>query len=310
MARIVQITIPSERTAELTGTFGKLDGLIGMHVERGISVQPPGDVVTIEITNDALHPLLRSLREADIGRDGTSSVTTNEPRSVVSSPNARALERESSEASWEEMDFTLAKEGSMTVNGLLMMAASGLIAAVGVSTGSVHLVAGAAIIAPGFAPITRCALGIVARSGVWRIALLDLLKAYTALVAAAAAGALLLEAAGHSPLDGKGTYLLPSELFNYWTSFTLPSLLVSTAAGVAGAVLIAADRSVLTAGVLVALSLIPAASIAGVALVMGDLETASLGALRWLADVVLVILTSLVILTWDRVRTQRRTAFV
>lgn len=306
MARTVQITVPSDRTDELVEQLHTLDDLIGLRVLRGASLKPKGDVVSVEVTNFSLHPLMRLIEEAGLVRDGKGSVTTSEPRSLISTPHARLIAHDSSEASWEEMDMILAKEGNMNANGLLLMATSGITAAVGMATGTLHLVIAAAVVAPGFEPIVRFVLGLVSRGARWKQALLATLKAYGVLAAASAATAWLLQAAGRTPLGGSGTYMPPDELLAYWTSFTLPSLLVSTAAGVAGTVLIEADRATLTAGALIALALIPTASVAGLGFGMGDWQLGALGALRWLTDVGLVVVTAFIILVWKRAHVQRR----
>ena len=53
MPRRVEITVPSDRTDALLERVGGLGGLIGVRIQRGISRQPEGDVITLEITNAA-----------------------------------------------------------------------------------------------------------------------------------------------------------------------------------------------------------------------------------------------------------------
>lgn len=82
--------------------------------------------------------------------------------------------------------------------------------------------------------------------------------------------------------------------------------MVTSLAGAAGALLIDTNRAILTAGVMVALALVPGAAIAALAVVSGGLEVAASGALRWAVEVSLVLLTSLLVLFWKRSRVQRR----
>jgi uncharacterized membrane protein len=87
-------------------------------------------------------------------------------------------------------------------------------------------------------------------------------------------------------------------------------LIVTTAAGAAGAILIATDRAVLTAGVMVGLALVPGAAITGLAAASGEFGLAWSGALRWLVEVAIVMAASLVVLSWKRRSVHRRPALV
>lgn len=171
-----------------------------------------------------------------------------------------------------------------------------------------HLVIGAMVVAPGFEPLTRMALGIVAGScGAARRGVIDTARGYAALILGAAAAGLVLRAAGEASPGGDSSYLQPETLISYWTHPTLQSLLVSAAASVAGAVLIAAHRTVLTAGVMIALALVPSATIIGMAVVWARMDLVARGAGRWLIEMALVVVLSAVVLLWKRLRGHRRT---
>lgn len=76
---------------------------------------------------------------------------------------------------------------------------------------------------------------------------------------------------------------------SYWSSVTLAGTLVAVVAGVAGALLVNANRAVLTAGVMVALALVPGAALVGLGIIAGDGALARDGALRWLHDALIVV---------------------
>jgi uncharacterized membrane protein len=211
-----------------------------------------------------------------------------------------------SEATWEEMEVVIAKNSNATANALLVMAISGVLATIGIATNALHIVVGAMLIAPGFQPIVRIALGIVGKNGAWRRGISHTLQGYLALAGGAAGTALFLQAIGRSPLASEASYLPEGVLISYWTSITVPSLVVTSVAGVAGALLIATNRAILTAGVMVALALVPGAAIAALAIVSGDFDVAASGALRWLTEPGLVLLASMVVLFWKRSRVHRR----
>lgn len=310
MPRNVQITVPSERTDHLVAEIRGLEDLIGLQVQRGISIYPPGDVVSVSLATSALHELMRLLDQIGLGHDASVSAMSSDPLSMIAAPQAETLTADVSEATWEEMELTIAHESNMTVNGLLLMAASGILAAVGISTNAVHLVIGAMAIAPGFEPISRISLGVVAGGRGWRRGLADAAKGYVALAFAAGLTALALQAMGTPALGGKPTYLATGVLTSYWTSVTVPGLIVAAVASAAGAILLTAHRSILTAGVMIALALIPTAAIAGMAVAVGELEVAGGALLRWGIDVAAVALFSALVFLWKRFRVQRRkTAF-
>jgi hypothetical protein len=306
MPRSVQITVPPQQTDALVDEIKALEGLIGLRVQRGISIQPPGDIITLEITTAALHNLMRLLDRFGVGADASSSAVTSHPQSIVSAAHARVISQDSSEATWEEMELTIGHESNMTVNGLLLMAIAGIVAAIGISTDTLHLVIGAMVIAPGFEPISRIALGVVAQGEGWRRGLVDTAKAYVVLVISAGVTALLLQAMGIAPLGGNATYLAEGSLVSYWTNITGNAIAASAAAAIAGALLLSANRSVLTAGVMIALALIPTAALAGMALVAGDLNLVGQALLRWAIDLALVALLSLVVFQWKRAALQQR----
>lgn len=310
MPRRVEFTVPSEKTEALVERVSAMEGLIGLRVQPGISREPKGDVVTVEITNRGLPELTRLLGEQGAGRSSTASFSTSEPISIVSASSAEEILHDVSEATWEEMEVVIAKNSNATATALLVMAISGIIATIGIATNALHVVVGAMLIAPGFQPIVRIALGIVGRSGAWRRGISHTLQGYLALAAGAAGTALFLQAIGKSPLGGEASYLPEGVLISYWTTISVPSVVVSFVAGAAGALLIATNRAILTAGVMVALALVPGAAIAALAAVSGAFDLAAIGALRWLMEAGLVLLTSTLVLLWKRSRVHRRSTMM
>lgn len=306
MPRTIDVTAPTEKTDQLVGDIKQLQGLIGLRLQRGASLQPPGDVITIETTNRSLPTLMQLLERHGAGRESGLSITTSAPISVISPSSASAIVSDVSESTWEEMEIVMAKESNMTVNAMLVMAISGILAAIGIATNALHIVIGAMVIAPGFEPITRLSLGVMAQGEAWQRGLSDTAKGYVALIVGAALATVVLRLLGQSPLGGEASYLPARVLISYWTTITASSLIVTAVASAAGALLIATNRSVLTAGVMIALALVPAAAITGMALVSGDMALAGQGALRWGIDVGLVAILSALVLLWKRARVQRR----
>jgi hypothetical protein len=309
MPRSVRVTVPPAQTDALVNEIKSLHGpigLIGLRVQRGISIQPEGDVVSVEVSNRGLPALLRVLSKQGIGSEPGSSIGTLQPQSVVAPSHKDLIVADASEATWEEIESTLARESNMAANALFLMAAAGSIAAVGICRDALHLVVGAVLISPGFEPLSRIALGVVAGSGAWRRGLADTGKGYLALGAGAAATALVLRALGYPPLGGRPSYLPAGSLLHFWTSVTTPGLIVSAVAGAAGTVLISANRAILTAGAMIALGLVPSAAITGMALITGNFGSAGKGMIRWSVEAAFVCAFSALVYWWKQVRVHRR----
>lgn len=233
-------------------------------------------------------------------------ITTSDPLSVVSGTMMDRISRDSSESSWEEMDLLMAKESNMSVNALLLMAISGVFAVAGLTSGALELVLAAMTIAPGFEPLARISLGVVTNRRSVRSGICDTAKGYAALIAGAAATMLALRFLGVTPAAVSSAYLPAEALLAYWTSTSAQSVLVAAAAGIAGSLLIVTNRSMLTAGVMLAVSLIPTAAMAGMALAWADAALFAKALGRWGVQAGLIIVFSLLVFIWKRTRVQKR----
>lgn len=306
MPRIVEITVPPQLTTNLAQRISKLGQVISIRIEKGISVQPPGDLVTIEIADRTLPRLFDVLEEMGVNGSPSASVTTSRPESIVSKTAAQTIVRDSSEATWEELENLLNRESGATLNSLVVMVLAGMIAAIGILTNTLHVVIGAMVIAPGFEPISRISLGLISRSLAWKRGLVDTVKGYLALAAGASVATLVIQQLSSFPSDSTSTYLPQDSLFDYWTTISAPSLFVSLAAGMAGGILVITMRSVLTAGVMVALALVPATALVGIGIVFTDMALAGKGFARLAIEIGLVLGTSLLVFSWKRYRIEKR----
>lgn len=306
MPRKIDIVVPAATTENLLHEIGQIKGIVGLRVQRGISVRPPGDVVSVELTNHDKPHLLQMLAARGIGSTPDTAFTTSESASTVSAEHAGVIVRDTSEASWEEMEQAMSRESTMDLNASLVMFIAGVLATVDIATNALHIVVGAMLIAPGFQPIVRTALGAVARSASWKRGLLDVARGYALLIVGAATTTLLLQQMGIAVLTGEGSYLPAGTLISYWMSLKPTALIVTAVAAIAGAVLIADDRSLLTSGVMVGLALVPAATIIDIGLAITDWQLLWLGLRRWLLEATLVVTAALLVFLWKRWRLHRR----
>jgi hypothetical protein len=291
MARRIDITVAPQDRDKLIADIKTLDNVINLQLLQGVSISPPGDVVSVTIPSKSLQELMRLLDQHGLGTKAGFSVTSSEPDSLVDANHSQQLDRDWIEASWEEMETIISKGSNANSMLLILVATAGVLAAVGIATNAIHVAIGGMLVAPGFMPLMRITLGFVCGCKmIWKKGVADVFLIYAVMIVAAALTALLLKAFGMDPLPGKADYYqLTKSLFSYWTTVTPVSIISSAAASLAGAVLIATKRSVFTSGVMIGLALVPSASIVGMALVTGDIAGAGNAALRWLTDVVLIL---------------------
>lgn len=308
MPRSMEISIRPDKSQALIEECRKIPGVFGLRVYHGVSLNPPGDVVSVGVTDQDLPKLMRVLDRMGLGREEGLSMVTNQPVAVVSPSHSRAVDRDSNMATWEEMELAMGRESNKSIVTIAIMFIAGIIATVGLATNALHLVIGAMVIAPGFQPLVRIGQGFLVRAVSWRYGLIDASLGYLALLAGAVTTSLLSRSFGAPVTGEKSSYLPPEVLVNYWTSLSPSGVLVSAVAGMAGAMLIATHRAVLTSGVMIALALIPSLVIAGMGLVQWELSLVKSGLLRWGIDVVLVIVSSLAVFAWKRWRVDRRTS--
>lgn len=289
MSRSIRASIASEKTDRIIDKLHRTNGIVGISLQRGASLKPPGDVLTIQATNEGSKPIQRRLASF-AGESGT--VLTSEPQSLVSPTSQKQIDEETNEASWPEMAALLRRETNISSNYLLAMFFSGVVAAAGLWSDTLHIVFGAMVITPGFEPIIRVPFGLLAQQHrAWSTGLKSTALGYLALVVGSAVAALIAMLVSSTPEGELGS----RQWIQYWSSLKPMSVVIALAASGAGAAIIAAQRSVLTAGVMIALALIPSASIVGMALVAGEFGLAGQAAVRWLVDVGCVFLGGTVI---------------
>lgn len=305
MARTVQLTVPAARTDALVSDLQRLDPH-ALRLHRGASVQPPGDVVELEVENAGLRAVMRVADAYGLGtRDGVA-LSTTEPLSLVSHGYS-ALSREEGGTTWEELELTMSQDSTMTGDRLVVMLIAGAIAAFGILSGTVHVVVGAMVIAPGFQPFARLTLGLVNRSRSWRGGAVDIVRGYAAVAIGAVGAAAISQVFGASALDsGDPSYLGADELVAYWSTLTWTGVAVGATAAVCGGLLLAINRTVLTAGVMVALALVPTAALGPMALLAGDPALAGRAVVRFVVEVVLVLAGSALVFLVKRLGDDRR----
>jgi hypothetical protein len=283
MHRTLTLTVPPPVTAALQQELVALDEVIGLTVQLGASQKPVGDVLTVHVLNRGADEVLRRTRAAV--PDGQAlSIVTSEAISFISPADHHAVDDDRDEAIWEEMESGLRHQGRITANYLLLMGLGGIICALGLVAEPVPQAlafVASAVIAPGFDPMTKVALGLALRRWplVWH-GVRSVLAGYAVLVLAAAATMAALVARG----DSSAQQLATNPEVQHLVHPGLPELLLAAAGALAGLVTLAAFRRSFQAGPLIAMAFIPAAALVGAGLAVGRVDLAVEGLERFGAD--------------------------
>lgn len=285
MHRTLDLSVPTGATDGLLADLARLEDVVGLSVNRGASVKPPGDVIVVHVLNRGADGVLRLA-----GQVGPEvSVVTAETASVIDPRHDSRVENDVDEAIWEEVETGLRHQGRVSPNFLALMALGGVLGAVGmVSEGVPQAIAfvAASIIAPAFEPIAKLALGAALRRGnVARRGIQSVLAGYAVFILAAGLTFLLLRAAGSATVR---EFTENTELARL-ASPGGKDLLFSVVGALSGAVIMASYRRSVIAGALVALVLIPAAASVGMSLSLGRLDLAWQSLERFGLDVLLVV---------------------
>ena len=284
----------------------RLDAVVGLSVQRGASVKPPGDVVIVHVLNRGADEVLRCA-DAARGR-GPISIVTAEVASIIDPSRQDVVDDDVDEAIWEEAETGLRHQGRVTSNYLALMALGGAIAAVGLVSEPVPQTiasVAASVIAPEFEPLAKIPLGLALRR--WNVVKRGLVSSavgYAVLVTGAALALLALRLGGGPSVEA----LLANSKVHAIEDLTASLLLVSACGAAAGVVILLAYRRSVIAGLLVALVLVPVALVGAAA--AGRFGLAYQGLERLLIDAAFIVVLGALLVLIKQVTVHRRLPLV
>jgi hypothetical protein len=307
MARILTITSQGSVTDKLVEELKKKDKVLQVQLYRGASVQPPGDVIQVTLTSKQLGEIMRILDRYKLGQPDGISLSSSDPDGYIPTSPSVVLMRDTQESSWEEIEMTISKDSNTSLNIMIVMFFSGVITTLGLATNVIHIVIAGMLVAAGFMPISRIAVGLIAGYDTWKYGIIDFIKGYLLLMAGAAITTIILKNTGSNPLNGSAEYyVLTKQLSSYWTTITFPSILASFAAGIVGAVILATKKTIFASGVMIGLALIPSASIVGISAASAQWPTMMDAFVRFMTDVLIVFFCSVIIFAWVKYYSMKR----
>jgi len=304
MHRTINISLPSDDTQSLADELARLETVVGVSLSKGVSIKPPGDVITVDVLNKGADDVLKLVRAASEKYE--LSITTHEAASFIDPKKSEIIEDDVDEAIWEEMETGLRHQGRVTSNYIILMALGGAICAVGlVSEDAPQAIAFAAsaILAPAFEPLAKIPLGAVL--GKWSVVkrgAIASLVGYAVLILTAALVMFVLFQTGSVEVEE----LVKNSEIKHIAHPTLKELIVSGAGALAGMIIISAYRRSVIAGALIALVVIPAAASIGAGIAAGERHIIYNGFERLGVDILFIIVAGLLVFWLKQVFVHRR----
>jgi uncharacterized hydrophobic protein (TIGR00271 family) len=290
--------VPPELVDEVSAALVGLPGV--RHVTTGAPTADGMVALSAEVDPSSADAIIEQLANLGIASDDLTLWRV--PGIQPLGWHRRTRSEESDVQVWAEIVGRADENAKLDSAYLVFMVSAGIIAGIGVVTGSAVLLVGAMAISPDLLPISAGAIGIVERR--WQLAV----KAIRVLMIGLAAGAvgafavtIVLRLFNRVPEDLR---LADTAMGEALTELGPGSLIVAAVAGVAG--MLAFERPGGAAvGVAISVTTIPAAAYVGAALAMGR-DDPMWGALMvLLANVTMLILASSTTLSLQR-RSRRR----
>lgn len=293
MHRTLVVSLPSDHTDQLIRQLEPLDCIVGLSVQRGGSIKPVGDILTLQTLNKGIDEALR--RIANVCQGSTYSISTAEQASIIDPQQDSLVENDIDEAIWEEMETGMRHQARVTSNYLSLMALGGAMSAVGLVSDPVPQViafVAASVVAPGFEPIAKIPLGLVLKNvhTIMR-GFKSVLMGYGVLILASALTFMLLRWMGATSENE----FIRNQAVEMMSHPSAKDITVSFCGTLSGAIIIASYRRSIIAGALIAMVIISAAAMIGVAAACGQWALAREGTERFALDVVLIILSCLLV---------------
>jgi uncharacterized hydrophobic protein (TIGR00271 family) len=290
----------SERAGTVVRRLADQSGV--HHVVAGSSTVQGLVQITAELQPDVADLVLDVLRGCELPAEDVTLWRANTIRPLGRRAHGRDDGHESTV--WAEVTGRAGENAQLALIYLLYMVAAGVVAGVGVLTGSSILVVGAMALSPDLLPISAAAVGLVDRR--WPLAgraFVTLAIGMGTVALAACATTALLRLSGRIDQD---LVLADTVLGPSLTRIGPGSVLVALAAGMAG-MLAYETASGAAVGVAISVTTIPAAAYFGDSLALAD-RGSGLGALSVLGMNVLCIelAAALTLLVQRRRRARRR----
>ena len=265
----MEVCSPTAYTDAVLAVLDAEPTVTSLVVQRGASVRPLGDLVSLTVPREAANVLLHSLLDTGVQRDGAIHVAP--VPTWVSRPAFQAMEAAPGAGAdavvWPEVVQRAYDDTELTWTYLAFMTMATLIAGIAVLLDSQILVIGAMVLGPEFGAIAALGVALLRRRRTLLAqALRTLVIGFTVAILATTVVSLLGRAVGWISV---ADLLAPRPATGFIYSPDRWSFVVSLLAGVAGVLSLTSGRTTGLAGVFISVTTIPAAGNVALALAFG-----------------------------------------
>lgn len=255
----LRVTVPEPLTDTCLALLQGRDYATNVTLQRGVSLDPVGDVVEADVAREEFNAVLENLHRIGVGREGGILVQT--PMATPFEEAARIERRAPGDPDdaviWDSVLDKAAAGARPTVSYLLFLVMAVTLAGIAVILDSAILVVGAMVVGPEFSAVGAVAVGVA--FGRWRLVghgLRLLVGGFAFAILVVTVFALLARLTGLITLD-MVTAPRPETGFiwhpDQW------SFIVAFIAGAAGALAMTIERASTMVGVFISVTTIPAA---------------------------------------------------
>lgn len=285
----VRVVSPAHRTDALVAALESHAYVVNLAVLRGAALRPAGDVVMIDVPNEAANAVIDLLRARGAVRDG--SITIERSGTMLSAAAAAAAAvapGSSSEAVvWSEVEARCRDDSELTVSFVVMLVLATAIAAVGILTDSAILIIGAMVIGPEYGPLVGLAFGGFRRKpDLIKATTRTLLVGFVAGIAITTAFAAIVRALGVTPEAYEAGVRPLTQFISHPDGW---SVVVALLAGLAGTISLTQAKPSALVGVFISVTTIPAAANVAVAAAHGRADEALGAAGQLLVNLAVIV---------------------
>lgn len=266
----LRIIAPREEADRAIALLQRCASVASLVVYRDAALEPAGDVVSCDVSDEDASFIVGDLRLMGISRCGVidvehldASISTRGREA-----DARTAGRPADAILWHTVGERVANEGFLSWGLVALFSLAGMIAAIAVLLDSAPIVVGAMAVSPDFGPIAAFAVGVVRmRRDISLAGFAAVAVGFTAAIVAAhlMTWFLILTdiAPDHFVREGNTLAEVIAAPDGY-------SVIVALCAGAAGMLCVALDKSGGLVGVAISITTIPAAADIGLSAAYGD----------------------------------------
>ena len=301
----LRLIVPASVRAAVVGFLRDDPRVTHVVVLPGAAVDPPGDVVLVDVAREAASDVLAHLADLGLDERGSVAIETVDAAPTVHAERAEAAAPGSPDDGivWDVVADRAAADARSSWSYYAFLCLATMIASVAVVTDSPVLVVGAMVVGPEFGPVASLAFGLVwGRTRLVRDALALLGLGFAAAVALTAVAALAVRATG---VVTAADLAAPRPLTAFIWRPDVWSVVVALLAGFAGVLSLTAGRSNALVGVFISVTTVPAAGNLALAVALWVPEEIGGSALQLLVNLVGLTVAGAALLAVQRALTRR-----